>query len=58
MEAGKPIRSSPDDKIVDKNEVSRNFNSFHQLFSEMKQEGYANLPKLPDKTLLQVTKED
>ena len=52
VEPGASIVSSGEDKIVDTSEVSRNFNSFHNLFNEMRQEGYNNLPKLPDKTLL------
>jgi len=39
--------------------VKRIFNEFHDLNSDLKSEGYLNIPKLPSKTIFQKnTKED
>ena len=57
-EEGMPKTGGTKDKVIDQSEVSRNFNQFHQLYNELRAEGYINLPRLPEKTLLQVTSED
>ena len=57
-DGGMPSAGGANDQVIDQSEVSRNFNQFHQLYNELRAEGYVNLPRLPDKTLLQVTSED
>lgn len=57
-DGGGPAAGGANDSVIDQSEVSRNFNQFHQLYNELRAEGYVNLPRLPDKTLLQVTSED
>jgi hypothetical protein len=37
--------------------LNKTFNEFHQLHSDLTNEGYINLPYLPDKTFIQVTNE-
>jgi len=54
--AGKP--GGANDKMVGEREISKTFNQFHQLYNDLRQEGYINLPRLPDKTLLQVSSQD